>query len=143
MRTEEAAARWIEVHRAAWAEQDPERTAVLFAEDCVYSWHPFREPRVGAERVASYVRWAFTAQKDVHISFGEPLLDGTVMAVEYWMTFVQVEEAKPFTIAGAQIVEFNECGQARSVHDYWHSVKGKRRMSQHDHNSRVGVEARD
>ena len=42
---------WLERYFAAWASNDPDEVAALFADDAVYSWGPFREPAVGREDI--------------------------------------------------------------------------------------------
>jgi hypothetical protein len=124
MDTRDAADRWIAVHTAAWAAHDAAVALELFSEDCVYVWHPFRAPRVGVASIRDYIAWAFDSQADAGIDFDTPLVSDHRAAVEYWMTITQVEESKPFTIAGSQIIEFDEDGRAVWVRDYWHERAG-------------------
>ena len=48
--------RWLDAYTEAWKSYDPEAIGALFAEDCVYRYHPFDEPLRGREAiVASWV----------------------------------------------------------------------------------------
>lgn len=123
MTTTEAAKHWINGHVGAWSTLDASLAADLFAEKCVYTWHPFNSARVGRQSIAEYIQWAFTAQTDVEISFGIPVVGDGTMAVEYRMNYAQVSDLRRFTIAGSQMVTFDDQSRAVSVRDYWHVAK--------------------
>ncbi len=44
---------WLEGYFGAWASNEPEQVAALFARDAVYSYGPFREPTHGREAIVA------------------------------------------------------------------------------------------
>jgi SnoaL-like protein len=77
---------WIESYRRAWEENDPELLLTLFTEDASYRSSPFREPSRGHEGIRAYWERAAGSQQGVEVRMGEPVVDGSVVAVEWWTT---------------------------------------------------------
>src|SRR5919106_5715585 len=79
-------AEWIESYRRAWEEADAELVLTLFTEDASYRSSPFHEPSLGHDGIRAYWEHATGSQRDVEVRMGEPLVDGNVVAVEWWTT---------------------------------------------------------
>ena len=76
---------WIEGYARAWRERDPEAVVALFTEDASYRSSPFGEPpNVGHDGIHAYWARVTDSQEDVEVEMGEPLVDGNVVAVEWW-----------------------------------------------------------
>jgi SnoaL-like domain len=116
--TEAAARRWIEAWRLAWPTRDVDGIAAMYADDAVYSSHPFRPP----ETARSYVERAFGEEELVQAWFGEPVLSDDRAAVEYWAILRADEE---LTIAGAAFLRFDADGRVIHHRDYWDQVDGR------------------
>ena len=84
MTTEEAVRRWIDGWLRGWRALDPEPIVAVYADDCFFLSHPFREPQTPRE----YVEWAFAEEEWAEPWFGEPLVDGDRAAVE-WRAYVR------------------------------------------------------
>jgi ketosteroid isomerase-like protein len=118
MDTESAARKWIRGWQSAWPARDVDRVAALYADDAVYSSHPFREP----ETARSYVQQAFGEEDLVQAWFGQPVVAGDRAAVEYWAI---LRAAADLTIAGAAFLRFDHDGLVVSHRDYWDQVGGR------------------
>ena len=75
-----AAKRWADAYERAWRARDGEAAAALYAEDCVFRSHPFRE----LEDARTYMRRVVPEAEAPEVWFGEPVEDEGVAAVEYW-----------------------------------------------------------
>ena len=118
MDVQDAARRWADGWERAWRAQDPDAVAALYADDCVFRSHPFRDPHVGRAGARDYASWAFAEEEAVHdVRFGEPIANGDRAAVEYWA--VVVESGEPVTIAGIAVLHFDAEGLVAEQHDYW------------------------
>jgi SnoaL-like domain len=114
---------WIEAYGRAWEERDPAAAAALFTEDALYRSHPLREPHVGSEGVRAYWTRATLTQADVDVRFGDPLVVGDKVAVEWWAT-MQDEDAEE-TIPGCLLLRFAEDGRCEELREYWHAEPGR------------------
>ena len=83
---------WIESYCRAWEQNDADLLVTLFTEDASYRSSPFREPNRGHDGIREYWTRAAGTQSSVHVRTGEPVVDGNVVAVEWWATFDDVEE---------------------------------------------------
>jgi hypothetical protein len=72
------------------------------------------------------MEWAFDSERDPRPSFGEPRVDGSTAAVEYWTAAVDVEsrDKSSVTIAGCSLLNFDRDGLVVAQHDYWFSHEG-------------------
>jgi len=117
--TAEAVRRWIDGWTRGWRALDPEPVAALYADDCFFLSHPFREhepPRVYATR-------ALGEEESAEPWFGEPLVDGDRAAVE-WRAFVR-ENGRDVTLAGTSLLRFREDGQCVEQRDAWAVTEGR------------------
>ena len=118
----DAAARsWIDGWSRAWPAKDADAVAGLYAEDGVYSSHPFRE-RESSPR--AYALQAFADEELVEVRFGEPVVGGNRAAVEYWA--VLLSEGRKVTIAGTAVLRFAPDGRVEEHRDYWALQVGRR-----------------
>jgi ketosteroid isomerase-like protein len=117
--TEEAVRRWIDGWLRGWRAHDVEPIAAVYAEDCFFLSHPFREP----QRPRDYAEWAFGEEESAEPWFGEPLVDGDRAAVE-WRAFVR-EDGRDVTLSGTSLLRFREDGQCIEQRDAWAVADGR------------------
>jgi uncharacterized protein (TIGR02246 family) len=113
---------WIEDYAEAWRTADAEVIGELFAEDAVYRSSPFRPPIVGREAIRSYWREACSTQEDLDLRFGDPLVQGNRVAVEWWATMR--DSGREITLPGALILRFAAGGRCAELREYWHTEDG-------------------
>ena len=119
MDTATAARNWIQGWLQAWPARDVDGIAAMYADDAVYSSHPFRP----LDTAQSYVERAFGEEDLVQAWFGEPVVSGDRAAVEYWAILGAEDE---LTIAGAAFLRFDPDGRVRDHRDYWDQLDGRR-----------------
>jgi hypothetical protein len=56
-------------------------------------------------------------QRDVRVRFGDPVVDGDRVAVEWWTT--TLEEGRPSTLIGTSFLTFTPYGLVAAARDYW------------------------
>jgi hypothetical protein len=117
-----AAERWAEAYEAAWRAGDGEAAAALYAEDCVFRSHPFRE----LEDARAYMRRVVPEAEAPAVWFGEPVEHDDTTAVEYWALLVEPDGTES-TIAGLHRMRFGDDGLVAEARDYWHLEPGHRR----------------
>jgi ketosteroid isomerase-like protein len=122
--TEAAARAWADAWTRAWTTHDEEPLEAVYADDAVFSSHPFRQPHTGREGVLEYARWAFADEESAECRFGEPVASGDRATVEYWA--VVVEKGREQTIAGVALLRFDADGRVREQRDYWAADEGRR-----------------
>ncbi len=105
--------RWIARYEDAWRSGDAEAAAELFTEDCVFRSHPFREP----EDAREYTRREFADEEDVEPHFGEPVVEGDRVAVEYWAAMK--EDALDLTLAGCLVFRLAPDGRCSEMRGVW------------------------
>ena len=76
---------WTSAFVRAWREKDPEAAARLFAVDCVFRSHPFRE----LEDARAYMRRTLAGEAEAKIWVGEPIVRGSRLTFEYWVNMVE------------------------------------------------------
>ena len=67
-----AGKRWAEAYERAWRAGDGEAAAALYAEDCTFRSHPFRE----LEDARAYMRRVVPEAEAPEVWFGEPIEEG-------------------------------------------------------------------
>ena len=117
-----AGKRWAEAYERAWRAGDGEAAAALYAENCVFRSHPFRE----LEDARAYMRRVVPEAEATEVWFGEPVEDGDVAAVEYWALLVEANGTES-TIAGLHRIRFGADDLVAEARDYWHLEPGNRR----------------
>jgi ketosteroid isomerase-like protein len=114
---------WLKQYRQAWEERDDVAVAALFTRDAVYRSHPFREPHVGTAAIRAYWRRATSLQVGAAVWFGEPIVDGRRVAVEWWATMQ--DEGAQVTLPGCLVLRFGADGRCEELREYWHLERGR------------------
>jgi ketosteroid isomerase-like protein len=107
---------WIDLLGQAWRDRNPQAAADLFTVDAVYRSHPFRPPLLGRTAIADYWAGATGGQSGIEVTFGDPLVHGDRVAVEWWS--VMIEDGRPTTDAGGLFLTF-ENGRCTELREYW------------------------
>lgn len=113
---------WLDSYARAWEECDPNAVVPLFSEHSVYRSHRFGEPHAGRVGIGEYWRAATDPQQDVRVRFGEPVVDGPRVAVEWWTTATR--DGKPWTAAGCLFLRFDSAGLCEELRECWHTAEG-------------------
>jgi ketosteroid isomerase-like protein len=120
-----AARRWVDGWSRAWPARDADAVAALYAEDAVYSSHPFRNPHRGPDGAREYAAEAFRQEELVEARFGDPVAAGNRAAVEYWA--ILRSSGKELTLAGTTVLRFAPDGRVEEHREYWALAEGARR----------------
>jgi ketosteroid isomerase-like protein len=115
-------AAWSTGYERAWRHLDAEAVPNLYASDVVYRSHPLRDPHLGRDGVLAYTRQANAAEASPEPRFGTPTAAGRSAAIEYWATLV--EDGVPSTLAGCDILLFEDDGLVTEQREYWHLQEG-------------------
>ena len=115
----EQAREWARRYQEAWLGGDAEAAAALYTEDCVFRSHPFRE----LEDARAYTRRVFGEAETLDARFGEPIVEGDRVAVEY--RAVLQEAGREVTLAGCSIMRLDADGRCREARDYWATTEGR------------------
>jgi hypothetical protein len=113
---------WINGYRRAWEQNDAELLVSLFTEDASYRSSPFREPHVGHDGIRAYWARAAGTQQEVEVRMGEPVVDGNVVAVEWWATM----DDAVVTLPGCLLLQFGPDGRCFDLREYWNVEAGRR-----------------
>ncbi len=116
---------WITGYRRAWEENDAGLVVSLFTEDASYRSSPFREPSLGHDGIRAYWERAAGSQRDVEVRMGEPVVEGNVVAVEWWTTMEDGDEGE-VTLPGCLLLQFAPDGRCFDLREYWHVEEGRR-----------------
>jgi hypothetical protein len=114
---------WIAAYGRAWVDGDPGAAVALFTEDAVYRSSPFREPHVGSAGIRDYWTRATSTQEELDLRFGEPVVEGRKVVVEWWA--IMRDEDAWITLPGALLLRFAEDGRCEELREYWHVEDGK------------------
>jgi hypothetical protein len=95
---------WLDGYRRAWEQADPPAVLGLFTADASYRSHPLRPAHTGHDGVGAYWARATADQQDVRVHFGDPIVDGDRVAVEWWATMTA--DGDPTTLAGCLLLTF-------------------------------------
>ncbi|MGN6431389.1 MAG: nuclear transport factor 2 family protein [Gaiellaceae bacterium] len=117
-----AARRWADAFREAWLAGDGEAAAALYAEDCVFRSHPFRD----LEDARVYMRTVVPEAEAPEVWFGEPVEGDGTAAVEYWALIVAPDGTQS-TLAGVHRMRFGADGLIVEARDCWLQEPGHRR----------------
>jgi ketosteroid isomerase-like protein len=112
---------WLDLLGQAWRNRDPQAAAELFTVDAVYHSHPFQSPLLGRIEITNYWTSATSSQSGIEVTFGDPLVDGARVAVEWWS--VMQESGRPTTDAGGLFLKF-ENGRCSELREYWNLTEG-------------------
>jgi predicted SnoaL-like aldol condensation-catalyzing enzyme len=124
MNTRRAAQRWADTWQRSWNANHPEPIVALYAPEAVYTVSPFREPNMGHDGARAYLTEVLAEEGQVAARFGEPIVDGSRAAVQWWATFV--EEGRDITLAGTSVLRFNDDGLVTDEWDAWEEIESHR-----------------
>jgi SnoaL-like protein len=108
---------WLERYRRAWIERDADAASRLFTEDATYREQPFEAPFVGRAAIRDYWARVTASQTSVELRYGQPVVDGSRLAVEWWAN-LQTSDG-PLTLAGEFLLLFAGNGECRELREYW------------------------
>ncbi|HKY49172.1 MAG TPA: nuclear transport factor 2 family protein [Acidimicrobiia bacterium] len=107
---------WVDSLGQAWCTRNPRAVGDLFAEHAVYRSDPFRPALVGRTAIVEYWAEATRSQSGISVSFGDPLVQGDRVAVEWWS--ILNEDGQPSTEAGGLFLAFDN-GLCTELREYW------------------------
>jgi ketosteroid isomerase-like protein len=114
---------WLSRYARAWREKDADAAAALFTEEGVYRAHPLREPHVGHEGVRAYWTRATSTQEELALQLGEPVVEGSRAAVEWWATMRDGKDE--VTLPGILMLRFAPDGRCEELRETWHAEPGR------------------
>jgi hypothetical protein len=76
-----------------------------------------------APGIADYWHSATGPQENVTVRFGNPVVEGSRVAVEWWTT--TDTDGKPRTIAGCLFLRFDSNGLCKELRECWHTADGR------------------
>jgi ketosteroid isomerase-like protein len=112
------AKKWMESYAQAWEKRDPELAAELFTEEATYQEDPFDEPLQGRAAIREYWQAATRYHRDVHMSWGEPVVVGELLIAEWRTKYSRLDTHKQHELRGIMLIEF-EGELAKSLREYW------------------------
>jgi ketosteroid isomerase-like protein len=114
---------WIADYADAWRRGDDEVVAELFTKDAVYRSSPFRAAAEGRDAIREYWRSATSTQEGLELEFGEPVVSGNRVVVEWW---AQMRDAgQDLTLPGCLLLRFASGGRCEELREYWHREEGR------------------
>jgi hypothetical protein len=79
----DAARRWKNAWEEGWPRGDVDAIAALYAPSSAYRALAFRKPNQGIPGVRQYLRENVDAESEVACRFGEPIVAGNRVAIEW------------------------------------------------------------
>ena len=116
-------AHWLARYRLAWMERDAEAAGRLFTDDAIYREQPFQAPFVGRAAIRDYWSKVTASQTKVELRYGNAIVDGRRVAVEWWANLETAEG--PITLAGEFLLTFADTGECRELREYWLLTQGR------------------
>ena len=112
---------WMETYGRASAENDPLRSANLFAENARYYETPFAEPMIGREAIFEYWNDGARNLKDKESTFEILSVNGN-RGIAHWQSkFTVIESGKRLALDCVFIVEFGDDGLCHTFREWWHT----------------------
>jgi ketosteroid isomerase-like protein len=112
---------WLGGYRRAWEQADPPAVLGLFTADASYRSHPLRPAHTGHDGIAAYWGRATADQQDVRVRFGDPIVDGDRVAVEWWA--LMRTGGDPVTLVGCLLLTFAADGRCQALRECWNEVE--------------------
>ena len=124
MLTEQNFKHWLQSYGDAWQAQDASSFTALFAEDALYYWTPFEEPKRGQDEISIAFNAAVEKQRD--IDFGARVLytQEKLGAAHWSCSFTRAGTGLRVHLDGILVVQFSDSGKALSFREWWHSDEG-------------------
>jgi hypothetical protein len=118
--TREYFQQWLGTYGRASAENDPQASANLFAQDACYYETPFDAPMVGREAIFQYWDKGARTLMGKESTF-EILAVQDQRGIARWQTqFTIIESDKHLALDCLFMVEFNEKGKCHTFREWWH-----------------------
>jgi hypothetical protein len=114
---------WLARYRRAWIERDADAAGLLFTEDGIYREKPFDAAYVGRAAIRDYWANVTASQTAVELRYGQPVVDGRRVAIEWWANLETTGGA--LTLAGEFMLLFAESGECRELREYWLLTQGR------------------
>jgi hypothetical protein len=112
--------RWLNDYGRASAENNPQASAALFAEDASYYETPFAEPIVGREAIYQYWRKGAQRLTDKSSSY-EILAAKDNLGIARWQAeFTVIESGKRLALDCLFLVEFDDNDKCSIFREWWH-----------------------
>ena len=113
---------WAEVWKAAWEARDTDAIVALYHPDVRFSTQPFRVPYLGTSGVRAYVQQAFDEERGPRVWVGDPVIDGSRAAIEWWAALE--ENGREITLAATSVLRFDASGLVTEQRDAWNQTDG-------------------
>ena len=110
------AQQWLDRLSTAWRHRDPKAAANLFTSQAIYRYHPFQPSLRGRPEITEYWAAATEHQSEIEVTFGDPVVDGDRVAVEWWS--VMSDGGRPATETGGLFLRFED-GRCSELREYW------------------------
>ena len=114
MDTREAAQRWADTWERCWRAHDAPPIARLYAKNCLWVQHPFRDPE------PRYLERVFAEEESATCDFRSPIVDGDRAAV-VWSAETRLKAGGGELLAGVSVLRFDASGLVIEERDYWNS----------------------
>ena len=122
-RTRVAAARWIRGWKTGWEALDPAPIVATYAPDAIHRSMPLRAPEPGG--VAGYLARCFPDESDVSSRFEVWAASGAQALTIYVATLHDSAEGGDVTLAGCDVLRFDDDGLCTEQRDYWNVAPGR------------------
>jgi uncharacterized protein (TIGR02246 family) len=122
--------RWIGAYAQAWRDKDSGTVAELFTPDASYQSHPTRTPHIGRAAIRAYWTRATATQRELDLRFGQPIVAGNRVAVEWWAVMRDSDGGPPrgddsVTLPGCLVLRFGTGGLCAELREYWNADLGR------------------
>jgi len=111
---------WLETYGRASAENDPQVSANLFAENATYYETPFAEPMTGRDAIFQYWKKGAQDLKDKESSFEILSVNGNTGIARWQSKFTVIESSKRLALDCLFVVEFEDDGLCQTFREWWH-----------------------
>ena len=111
---------WMETYGKASADNDPQASTNLFAQNAAYYETPFAEPMPRREAIYEYWNKGAQTLKEKESTF-EILSVQDQRGIARWQSkFTVIESGKRLALDCIFVVEFNEEGLCQTFREWWH-----------------------
>lgn len=120
---------WIDTYARAWRDKDDAAVVELFTEKAEYRSSPTTSPHRGRAEIAAYWRQATSTQRDLQLRFGQPVVDGNRVAVEWWALMRDPDwrpDAEEVTLPGCLVLRFADDGRCEELREYYNPLFGSK-----------------
>jgi hypothetical protein len=118
----ESAAAFVEAYGRTWESWDFSGFVDLFSDEVVYVAHATEEAVVGRQALATYIRKEADEQGEATVRMGTPVIDGSRVAAEFWVT--RTNDGECWTTVGGFIARLAPDGRCSFFREYWFDVEG-------------------